>query len=72
MGMGLGVVYMQKRYHLFPLDQTVYIISAIPVEVRWFDLVVVTLAAIVLCLLASRYAAKRAAQLVPVEAIRWE
>ncbi len=72
MGIGLGVVYMQKRYHLFPLDPTVYIISAIPVEVRWFDLVVVTLAAIVLCLLASRYAAKRAAQLVPVEAIRWE
>jgi len=69
---GLGVVYVQKRFHVFPLDSTVYIISAIPVEVRWFDLVVVSLAAIVLCLLASRYPAKRAAELVPVEAIRWE
>lgn len=71
-GIGLGVVYLQKHYHLFPLDPTVYIISAIPVEVRWLDLVVVTIAAIILCLLASRYPAKRAAQLVPVEAIRWE
>lgn len=69
---GLGVVYVQKHYHLFPLDPTVYIISAIPVEVRWLDLVFVTFAAIVLCLLASRYPAKRAAHLVPVEAIRWE
>ncbi len=70
--LGLVLVYLQKHYHLFPLDPTVYIISAIPVEVRWLDLVVVSVAAIVLCLLASRYPAKRAAQLVPVEAIRWE
>jgi lipoprotein-releasing system permease protein len=69
---GLGLVYLQQRYHLFPLDPTVYIIPAIPVEVRWLDLVVVSVAAIVLCLLAARYPAKRAAQLVPVEAIRWE
>ena len=70
--LGLAVVYLQERYHLFPLDPTVYIIPAIPVEVRWFDLVTVSFAAIVLCLLASRSPAKRAAQLIPVEAIRWE
>ena len=66
------VVELQKRYHLFPLDPTVYIISAIPVQVRGSDLLFVTFAAIALCLLASRYPAKRAAELVPVEAIRWE
>jgi lipoprotein-releasing system permease protein len=71
-GIGLGVVWLQERYHLFPLDPTVYIISAIPVQLRWVDLVVVAFAAILLCLLASRYPARRAAQLVPVEAIRWE
>ena len=71
-GIGLGLVYLQQRYHLFPLDPTVYIIPAIPVEVRWLDLVVVSVAAIVLCLLAARYPARRAAHLIPVEAIRWE
>lgn len=70
--LGLTIVFLQERYHLFPLDPTVYIIPAIPVEVRWFDLVTVSLAAIALCLLASRSPAKRAAQLIPVEAIRWE
>jgi lipoprotein-releasing system permease protein len=70
--LGLGIVYIQKHYHLFPLDPTVYIIPAIPVEVQWLDLILVTFAAVVLCLLASRYPAKRAAELIPVEAIRWE
>lgn len=71
-GLGLLVVWMQGTYHLFPLDPTVYIISALPVEVRWTDLLVVALAAIGLSALASRSPARRAARLIPVEAIRWE
>lgn len=70
--LGLLIVYCQDRYHWFPLDTTVYIIPAIPVEVHVFDIIVVALAAIVLCSLASRLPAKRAAMLNPVEAIRWE
>jgi lipoprotein-releasing system permease protein len=70
--LGLTVVYFQYHYHLFPLDPTVYIISAIPVEVRFTDVLVIALAAVALCAFASRYPAKRAAKLNPVEAIRWE
>jgi lipoprotein-releasing system permease protein len=70
--LGLVVVYFQYHYHLFPLDPTVYIISAIPVEVRFLDIFWIAFAAVVLCALASRYPAKRAAKLNPVEAIRWE
>lgn len=74
LGLGLGVllVYLQGRYHLFPLDPTVYIIPAIPVDIHVIDLLVVTLTAIGLCSLAALYPAKRAANLIPVEAIRWE
>lgn len=71
-GLGLLVVWLQETYHLFPLDPTVYIISALPVEVRWTDIVVVAVAAIGLSALAARSPAKRAARLIPVEAIRWE
>ena len=70
--LGLLVVGLQERYHLFPLDPTVYIISAIPVEVSMLDLIVVALAAVGLSTFASRYPARRASNLVPVEAIRWE
>jgi len=66
------VCYLQIRYHLFPLDPTVYIIPAIPVEVRWIDFIAVSGASMLLSILASLYPASRAARLTPVEAIRWE
>jgi lipoprotein-releasing system permease protein len=72
LGIGLLVCYLQMQYHLFPLDPNVYIIPAIPVEVRWMDFVAVTLASMVLSTLASLYPARRAATLLPVTAIRWE
>lgn len=70
--LGLGLVILQDQYHLFPLDPTVYIIPAIPVEVHAVDLLVTIVTAIGLCSLAALYPARRAAQLDPVEAIRWE
>jgi lipoprotein-releasing system permease protein len=70
--LGLIIIYLQERYHLVPLDTTIYIIPAIPVEVHGLDIILIAVAAIGLCLLASRLPAKRAASLNPVEAIRWE
>lgn len=70
--LGLLLVHLQQHYHLFPLDPTVYIIPAIPVEVRLTDLVIIGITAIGLCSVAALYPSKRAAQLPPVEAIRWE
>jgi lipoprotein-releasing system permease protein len=72
LGLGLLLVFLQEKYHLFPLDPTVYIIPAIPVDIQLLDVLVVTLTAIGLCSLAALYPAKRAASLIPVEAIRWE
>jgi lipoprotein-releasing system permease protein len=69
---GLLIVYLQERYHLVKLDTTVYIIPAMPVEVHFLDIIVIAIAAIGLCSLASRLPAKRAANLDPVKAIRWE
>jgi lipoprotein-releasing system permease protein len=72
LGLGLLLVFLQEKYHLFPLDPTVYIIPAIPVDIQLLDVLVVTITAIALCSLAALYPAKRAASLIPVEAIRWE
>jgi lipoprotein-releasing system permease protein len=70
--LGLFLVWLQSQYHVFPLDPTVYIIPAIPVEVHMLDLIVVASTALALCSLAALYPAKRASNFVPVEAIRWE
>jgi lipoprotein-releasing system permease protein len=69
---GIAVCLLQIRYSLFPLDPTVYIIPAIPVELRWTDFVAVVLASMTLSTLASLYPARRAARLLPVDSIRWE
>lgn len=69
---GLTVCYLQIHYELFPLDPNVYIIPAIPVEMRWMDFVAIGGASMLLSTFASLYPARRAALLMPVDAIRWE
>lgn len=69
---GLGICYLQIHYQLFPLDPTVYIIPAIPVEIRWSDFITVGSASMLLSMFAALYPALRASRLTPVDAIRWE
>ncbi len=69
---GLAVVLLQMEFHLFPLDPTVYIIPAIPVEIRVADLFSVAAASMGLATLAALFPARRAASVEPVSALRWE
>ncbi len=69
---GLIVCYLQIHYQLYALDPTAYIIPALPVEIRVSDLLIIGLATLVLCYISTIYPAKRAANLLPSEAIRWE
>jgi lipoprotein-releasing system permease protein len=71
-GIGLLLIYLQQKYFLFPLDPTVYIIPAIPVEIHASDFILVTIASILLTAVAAYYPAKRASKLIPIESIRWE
>lgn len=70
--LGLILILLQKKYHIFSLDPTVYIIPAIPVEIQFVDFLVVTLATMLLTVVASFIPAKQAAKIIPIETIRWE
>ena len=70
--LGLLVVILQDKFHLFPLDPTVYIIPAIPVEIHLSDFFTVSFASLVLSAIASFIPSKRASKIIPIEAIRWE
>nr|MBP6672744.1 ABC transporter permease [Bacteroidota bacterium] len=74
LGLALGsfICWLQVTFELFALDTNVYIIPAIPIEMRTMDLILVPVSAMVLCSLAAYYPSKRAAQLQPSEAVRWE
>ncbi len=70
--LGLFVCWLQLRYQLFPLDPTVYIIPAIPIDIRWTDFIAVGAAAIGLSYAATLIPARRASDLEPADALRWE
>lgn len=70
--LGLGITLAQKYFELYKLDATIYKIDSLPVELRITDFIYIPLAALILCFLASLYPSSRAANLEPVNAIRWE
>ncbi|MGC8652620.1 MAG: FtsX-like permease family protein [Candidatus Kryptoniota bacterium] len=69
---GFLVGEAQIKFHLFKLDTTVYIIPALPVEMHLSDFFIVASIAILICSLAALYPAKRAAEINPADAVRWE
>jgi len=69
---GYGFCWAQKTFRLIHLPADVYFIDAIPIDMRFLDFILITLLSLLFCLLASVYPARRAAALVPVEAIRDE
>ncbi len=69
---GYIICQIQIHYQLFSLDSNVYIIPAIPIDMRVSDFVVIPLVTLALCYVASYFPSKRAAQMLPADAVRWE
>ncbi len=74
LGSALGYLlcWIQKTFNLVSLPPEIYFISSLPVDMRPLDFILVASAAMVLTFLATVYPARRAAQLSPVDAIRYE
>lgn len=69
---GLAVLFLQIQYRIFPLDPTVYIIPAIPVQIELADFLAIAAASLGLSFFAAYYPARRAAATLPSESLRWE
>lgn len=70
--LGLGVVAAQQQFGFFKLDTSVYIIPAMPVELHALDFLAVSTGALVLVVLAAIFPARRAAETLPADSLRWE
>jgi lipoprotein-releasing system permease protein len=71
-GSGFLTSYLVGKYHLIHLPADMFMVSNVPVELNPWNFVLVAVATIVLCMLASVYPAMQAARLRPVEVIRYE
>ncbi len=69
---GFILCWLLGKYQFISLPSEVYFISTLPVAMEPWDFILVSLAAILITFLATIYPARKAASLVPVEAIRYE
>ena len=72
LALGIGVSQALDRWQLIPIDPSVYFIDHLPIDTAPLDVVLVAAASLVIALVATLRPAQRAADLVPVEAIRHE
>ena len=69
--LGFLMCWLQQKFGLIKLSSA-FIINAYPVDMQLFDISVILLGSLMLCLTASWFPAKRAAQVQPAEATRFE
>ncbi len=69
---GLLVCFLQINYNFYPLDPTKYIIDALPIELRFSDIIAISSMALMLTFLAAYFPSKRAANTIIIESIKYE
>ncbi len=73
-GLTLGLLFcwLQSEFGLLELDRSNYIIPAMPVVVKATDVLLVCAVSLLLAVVAAIYPARRAAHMLPADAVRWE
>lgn len=69
---GFLLCFIQLKFGIISLPEEYYFIKALPVKMQVFDFISVSLAAFLLSFLATVYPSTRAANLNPVEAVKYE
>jgi lipoprotein-releasing system permease protein len=73
LGVVLGyVTSLALREYGFPLPEGVFPVSTVPVQIEFWNFVIVGLAAFAICCLATIYPSWRASKLNPVDMLRYE
>lgn len=67
---GYAICILQMNYGFVKLPSDVFFLDAVPVELKWIDFILIFIVSFLLILMSTIYPARKAAQLVPVEALK--
>jgi lipoprotein-releasing system permease protein len=70
--LGLALIYVLDRFRLISIPIDVYQISHVPFRLQPLDFVVVVVAAVVICFVATIYPSRQASKLDPAQALRYQ
>ena len=70
--LGLTVAFLLKKYQFIKLPEGVYTLDHLPILITVSDVVIIGVAAMILCFLSTLYPARQASRLKPAEALRYE
>lgn len=69
---GYGLCEIMKRYKIISLPQEVYYISSLPVRISFFDVALISIVTMAICVLSTIYPSYKASMVDPVETLRYE
>jgi lipoprotein-releasing system permease protein len=69
---GLGLLFIQKYFKLFPLNPETYYVTEVPVFIGWEYILAVNIGTLVLCLLMLLIPSVIISRISPVKAIKFE
>lgn len=70
--LGIGLGYFQMYTHFFKLDQASYYMTFVPVEFNIFDIVVLNIGTLIICLLVLIIPSTLVSRISPVKAIQFK
>ena len=70
--LGRALIYVLDRYKLIQVPTDVYQISYVPFKLEVEDFVIVVVAAVLICFIATIYPSRQAAKLDPAQALRYQ
>ncbi|WP_369816914.1 ABC transporter permease [Pedobacter sp. Hv1] len=70
--LGLGLGYLQQYTQVFKLDQTNYYLSYVPIEIHFFDVLLLNIATIVVCFVVLIIPSMLVSRISPLKAIRFK
>jgi lipoprotein-releasing system permease protein len=69
---GITTCMLLAKYKFIKLASDVYYITNLPVNMKFFDILTIIIVTLVICIISTIYPAKKASELDPIEAIRYE